>query len=667
MTQTLYYLQKESLLDDTRSSEFVVLDVNSPPKIDIWKLNHAHQFKEQSRCQKACNQCQKACNQCQKACNQFAKACNQINQCDHEKAWEILSVFLSFLLPATIVSEILLLINIYSQSDTIFFALSCLFLSIPLCTASFAIWFVALMQHGRMKMYRTLPYDWRLKLFYIPIINIPLYISYSKLAVLEIATGIETFLAGTMSFPLYIINISFLLETVSSYKAIPTFNLIQLTFSLISLTIAPMKYYVSKTYESYYKTYSLYEKIPVYLAVAFTFMPIVLIEVIHFFPFCFCYYVDDTLHQHDLIYVIILFNVPKIIFFSHLLFQYICNPNPNNDDDLDDDLDDVYGAIRNTLVCCLLTFVFITIPLVPYIMMMYSKKTIKDTNNLFTIKDCRCCSSITIYYWNTIIYLFISYGGSCIYVINVIGWNNISKPVQVSIICIFILIIFITLTFPLSFRCMKLSNVVTRTDTVDDADDTEWACFDDNGLVLMANGKRKKIALLKVGDKVRSFPNYVSEIECCVASEVNKKTLMVKLENHWNDNCCWITYEHPILVNHINDYNIDLIECKNIGPILNTNIVNKYGLKWILPTDIHGESYRFVNNVYNFVLKEHHTINVNGYWCCTLGHDFEGHIIGHPFWGNNVAIKSFLMSYSNSYPNVLFDENIAKKLRHKIN
>ena len=66
---------------------------------------------------------------------------------------------------------------------------------------------------------------------------------------------------------------------------------------------------------------------------------------------------------------------------------------------------------------------------------------------------------------------------------------------------------------------------------------------------------------------------------------------------------------------------------------LNTDEITKYDLMWILPKDIFPVQWRYQNSIYNFVLDAYHTINVNGSWCCTLGHDYKGKIIQHEFLG----------------------------------
>eukprot|EP01083_Nonionella_stella_P080450 221116_1 len=175
-------------------------------------------------------------------------------------------------------------------------------------------------------------------------------------------------------------------------------------------------------------------------------------------------------------------------------------------------------------------------------------------------------------------------------------------------------------------------------------------CFDGNGYVLMADNSCKQICELKIGDKVRSFPNAVASVRCRITQNVNDTMEMVQLKND-----CWITCKHPVLVQQ-DDKNCvewDLNQYKNIDT-LDTDLIEQYGLMWVLPKHIQPITLKYQEKIYNFVLDSLHTINVNGNWCCTLGHDYKGSVIEHELWGNSIAIKSFLQSNSTTYPDVVF-------------
>eukprot|EP01083_Nonionella_stella_P117667 350928_1 len=168
-------------------------------------------------------------------------------------------------------------------------------------------------------------------------------------------------------------------------------------------------------------------------------------------------------------------------------------------------------------------------------------------------------------------------------------------------------------------------------------------CIDGEGFVLMANGQRKKVCDIKSGEYVRSFPNCVSMVECVMISKIGKEIKMVKLENSNDGTHFWITYKHPILVDN-DTVMIDHDICNNLSvDSLDVDVVNKYNLKWVFPKTICTQKLKFESMVYNFLLDSNHTINVNGYWCVTLGDDYDkGDGIGHQLWGNSVAVRKFL-------------------------
>merc|ERR1712079_384515 len=138
----------------------------------------------------------------------------------------------------------------------------------------------------------------------------------------------DSFLTAMMTFPLYIINLSFLLEKVDSLSAIPYQNIAQLIFSVINMIWNPIKY--TKHATSYSKAAVIWfgaagnccSKIRIIVSAAFLYAPLVLIEVIHFFPFLFCYYVDHTVGYDDLVNILLIFNIPKLLFLFTFLFGH---------------------------------------------------------------------------------------------------------------------------------------------------------------------------------------------------------------------------------------------------------------------------------------------------------------------------------------------------------
>merc|ERR550525_1618976 len=83
-----------------------------------------------------------------------------------------------------------------------------------------------------------------------------------------------------MTFPLYIINLSYLLESIAGYEEISVFNYLQLILSVLNFCVNPIKFVQKATLHDN-KDFGIVE----WLSTSLCFMPLVLIEIIHFFPF----------------------------------------------------------------------------------------------------------------------------------------------------------------------------------------------------------------------------------------------------------------------------------------------------------------------------------------------------------------------------------------------
>ena len=340
----------------------------------------------------------------------------------------LINFFVSYSLIYSVVSEILLLINIYS-TDPLFFALSISFLIVPLLFGSVGAWMLG----QELKISRQ--WEWCL---YCPIINIA--IVWSAIAIQKNTTAdkgfksmVSSFLAGLMTFPLYIINLSYLLENVDSFDDISIFNYAQLFFSFINLTITPIQMvadFLSHDFE--------FSTCKSYLLSTFYIYPMGLIEVIHFFPFLFLYYIDKQIRISQLAIVLFIFNIPKLLFVIHQARKAAASEAWHDCK--------VLGLILSILI-------FITVPLIPYIFMMINKDKAED---IVCICDDGYCSSVSKYYWNIVLYLLISYGVSTIYTIIIVGGlNQLSLQVQIAFGVFLVLIVVIIATLPISFYCIK--------------------------------------------------------------------------------------------------------------------------------------------------------------------------------------------------------------------
>jgi hypothetical protein len=126
------------------------------------------------------------------------------------------------------------------------------------------------------------------------------------------------------------------------------------------------------------------------------------------------------------------------------------------------------------------------------------------------------------------------------------------------------------------------------------------SCFAGHCLVLMANGSSKPISDIRRGDVVQTI-NGPSIVRYAIEFNIKAKSQpMCQIGN-----LC-ITPWHPILDNNV----------------------------WIRPVDKVEYTDKLIQTVYNLVLENNHTINVEQHWCITLGHGLTVGILYHPFFGS---------------------------------
>ena len=180
------------------------------------------------------------------------------------------------------------------------------------------------------------------------------------------------------------------------------------------------------------------QKFKIFASSAFVTMPILALEAMHFFPFLFCYFCWHLITLRDLIVILFLFTIPKISIIVHILKKTCCARPDDHDSDF-------YRAIAP-----IYAFLLISVPLIPYLMLMYSKEATKNIVWLFG--DNGCCGEVTKYYWHMITYLTLSYGISCVYVVAKIGFGHVEQPALNNMI---VLVIWVIVTFPCGFAMMR--------------------------------------------------------------------------------------------------------------------------------------------------------------------------------------------------------------------
>lgn len=139
-------------------------------------------------------------------------------------------------------------------------------------------------------------------------------------------------------------------------------------------------------------------------------------------------------------------------------------------------------------------------------------------------------------------------------------------------------------------------------------------CFLGDGLVLMADGTEKRIDAIQPGDRVAyaTAAAVGATVRCVVKTEQDGADV-VRLGccNGSGSNSTAFTPWHPVFVQG----------------------------EWSFPSSLGPVVHEAADAVYNFVLDSNHTMILNGVTACTLGHDFTGPVIGHPYFGARVDGK----------------------------
>jgi hypothetical protein len=121
-------------------------------------------------------------------------------------------------------------------------------------------------------------------------------------------------------------------------------------------------------------------------------------------------------------------------------------------------------------------------------------------------------------------------------------------------------------------------------------------CFTGDGLVLMHDGRQKRVDAIRKGDNVAGGHTVL----CVLKTITGGYADIVRLGSVGG----W-TPTHPVCVGDI----------------------------WFLPCDITPDRTESCDAVYNFVLGSGHYLYIGIMKTCTIGHDFTGPVIEHPYFG----------------------------------
>lgn len=165
---------------------------------------------------------------------------------------------------------------------------------------------------------------------------------------------------------------------------------------------------------------------------------------------------------------------------------------------------------------------------------------------------------------------------------------------------------------PSSYYGGPLPPVTTRLVSMASVNSQQSGCFLGDGVVLMADGTEKRIDAIQPGDRVAyaTAAGATATVRCVVKTEQDGADV-VRLGCCSGSGSTAFTPWHPVFVQG----------------------------EWAFPSSLGPVVHEATDAVYNFVLDSGHTMILNGITACTLGHDFNGPVIGHPYFGSRVEGK----------------------------
>ena len=158
-------------------------------------------------------------------------------------------------------------------------------------------------------------------------------------------------------------------------------------------------------------------------------------------------------------------------------------------------------------------------------------------------------------------------------------------------------------------------------------------CFHGDSLVKIANNNCIKIKDLRKNTHIIDSDGNPAIIECVVTFPCNNSACLSEFSDGLK-----ITPYHPIKINGT----------------------------WRFPIDVVGAENADCTKLYNFVLNTRKSIIVNNIVCCTLGHNLQGPVIGHDFFGTDNVVNNLKRKFSTKYDKGLVD-NITNIIRSPIN
>lgn len=135
-------------------------------------------------------------------------------------------------------------------------------------------------------------------------------------------------------------------------------------------------------------------------------------------------------------------------------------------------------------------------------------------------------------------------------------------------------------------------------------------CFTGDCIIKLVNNETKLIKNIIKDDLVlvpNEFGTMIGKVLCLIKTKItNGITNIIKFPEGLK-----ITENHPVLFNN----------------------------KWVHPQKLYKPHLIECKYVYNLVLDSGHVVFINNIKCCTLGHNIQGNIIEHNYYGSNAIIN----------------------------
>lgn len=174
-----------------------------------------------------------------------------------------------------------------------------------------------------------------------------------------------------------------------------------------------------------------------------------------------------------------------------------------------------------------------------------------------------------------------------------------------------------------------LAPAPTRTATLAAYNNASGGCFDSRCVIHMADGSKKRLTDVVLGDQIASrdlddnpvIANVVCVLEIKVTGGIRE---FVDLPGG-----LYITSWHPI----------------------------KWRGDWVFPANIKDPVIKSSRSIITLVLDKHHVWIINGYQCIMLGHGFTEGVLAHPYYGTNAVIDDLKSHYGWSIGKVTVNDS----------